>query len=61
MRLDDNLDDYISRTTGTGRVIDLRMLSFSFCFSPSNRYNYREYFRKWGSLAILKGGKFYKG
>lgn len=28
MKLDDNLDSYISRITGIGKVIDLRMLSF---------------------------------
>lgn len=28
MRLDDNLDSYISKTTGTGKIIYLRMLSF---------------------------------
>lgn len=28
MRLGDNLGSYISRTRGTGKVIDLRMLSF---------------------------------
>ena len=28
MRLDDNFDSYISRTIGTGKIINLRMLSF---------------------------------